>query len=471
MLPAVAHGEFRSVRRDVPRPLVNLLACITLVYGVILTVALPWSLLETSGTWAGSATTGWFEEIGRVLLAVIGSLMMLRWCITQGIAFVSHDRIRRKVPESLSSPPFVSILVPAWNESDTIISAINSLIALEYPRYEVIVVDDGSSDDTFAKASPLAGDYGRCLVRVFRKDNGGKWSALNYAFKQSSGALILCVDADSRLSHDALAIMVPRLQEPGVVGVSGQVAIRNRANLLTRLQALEYLLSNGGMRMALSHLGVVTVVPGPIGLYKRSILEQIERLPGNRLGQPVSGGKVYGPLSDETFAEDFQLSLSALALGGRIVYEPRACAYTKCPDRVETLISQRYRWIRGTWQVFTLYMRDLRPLARRKGGLLDPVMMLIYPVDIYCLPIVSFVVVGSVVGGIASGLSLGMVAEWGVAVGLLNILTATVHVLEQDEELSLLPLVLLIDLYQSLLVNFAWVIAAIDEVRGARMKW
>lgn len=443
----------------------------TLVYGAVLTVALPWSVLQTADTWAGSPTNGWVGQVGGIVLTAIGSLMMLRWCITQGIAFVSHERIRRRRPTPLPSPPFVSILVPAWNESDTIISAIHSLIALDYPHYEVIVVDDGSSDDTFAKASRLAGDYGRCLVRVFRKDNGGKWSALNYAFRQSSGALILCVDADSRLSHDALAVLVPRLQEPGVVGVSGQVAIRNRTNLLTRLQALEYLLSNGGMRMALSHLGLVTVVPGPIGLYKRTILEQIERLPGNRHGQPLSGGSVYGPLSDETFAEDFQLSLSALALGGRIVYEPRACAYTKCPDRIETLISQRYRWIRGTWQVFALYLRNLRPLARRKGGLLDPVMMMIYPIDIYCLPLVGFVVLGSVVGAIASGLSLGIVAEWLLAIGLLNGLTATVHVLEQDEELSLLPLVLLIDLYQSLLVNFAWVIAALDEVRGARMKW
>ena len=101
--------------------------------------------------------------------------------------------------------------------------------------------------------------------------------------------------------------------------------------------------------MALSYLGLVTVVPGPIGLYRRSVLEEIHQLPCNQreaTSHGVGEGKVDGPLSGETFAEDFQLSLSCLALGHKVVYEPRAIAYTKCPHTVEGLLSQRYRWMR-----------------------------------------------------------------------------------------------------------------------------
>ena len=90
---------------------------------------------------------------------------------------------------------------------------------------------------------------------------------------------------------------------------------------------------------------MVLVVPGPIGMYRRSALEDVTRL----AGQPRSEGygHVDGPLSHETFAEDFQLSLSILALGGRIVYEPRALSYTKSPEFTHTLLNQRYRWFRA----------------------------------------------------------------------------------------------------------------------------
>ena len=101
-------------------------------------------------------------------------------------------------------------------------------------------------------------------------------------------------------------------------------------NIITRLQALEYVISNGGLRTAQSHLGSVMSVPGPIGLYRRSNLEQIAKL-ADKLAEHVKRGHVAGPLSDETFAEDFQLSLTTLALHGRIVYEPRASRILEHP--------------------------------------------------------------------------------------------------------------------------------------------
>jgi poly-beta-1,6-N-acetyl-D-glucosamine synthase len=228
-------GDFRSHKRTVPRPLINFLAVITFLYGIVLTATLPFSIGDALlgdnalRSW-GPLGTAW-----GVFMVLLSSLIMMRWCIIQALAFIAHDRLRRSRSVELEQWPFVSILVPAYNESSTIVSALQSLVLLDYPNYEVIVIDDGSSDDTYAKALPMAGTYPNCTIKVITKPNGGKWSALNKAYHESKGELLLCVDADSRLSADVLKLMVPRIvREQGVVAVSGQVTIRNRENLLTR---------------------------------------------------------------------------------------------------------------------------------------------------------------------------------------------------------------------------------------------
>src|SRR4029453_13873233 len=125
------------------------------------------------------------------------------------------------------------------------------------------------------------------------------------AHERSRGELLLCVDADSRLGSDALTWLVIRLQQDeNVWAASGQGTIRNRRRLLPRFQALEYLIANGGLRTAFSSLGTVTVVPGPIGLYRREALERVTAS-SVRASRDAREGDVFGPLSDETFAEDF----------------------------------------------------------------------------------------------------------------------------------------------------------------------
>lgn len=470
---SAATPEFRARERTYSRLLVNFLAGVTLLYGLVLTLTLPWSIKEAIVGEEAGEPPGGLAYLWGMTLALVGALTMVRWLVVQALAFYEHDRLRRGLPRSRDDDlPRISILVPAYNESDTIDAAIASLVALDYPHYEVIVVDDGSSDDTYLRARPWQGTYERCKVEVHSKRNGGKWSALNFAYARASTDLLLCVDADSGLAKDALRWLVPRLEEPGVVGVSGQVTIRNRVNLLTRLQAVEYIIGNGGMRMALSCLGLVTVVPGPIGLYTREIMERISGLPGNAVpddGQHGGGG-VAGPLSPETFAEDFQLSLSALCLGGKIVYEPRAFAYTKCPERVDALINQRYRWIRGTWQVYGIYARRLRSLSRRTMPRLPRVMTLTYPFDIYIAPVFTFLFWASVAGSVAVMLPLDHVLAFVMALWVLNLMTTMVYIFEQDDEIGLIALVPLLELY-GLLMNGAWVIAAVDELRGTRMRW
>jgi cellulose synthase/poly-beta-1,6-N-acetylglucosamine synthase-like glycosyltransferase len=478
-LPPDGVGEFRAIKRDVPKLLVRFLLLFTSFYGLFLTLSVPWSLRAVIFDEIRYTAMGPFAYVWGGMLLIFGTAVMVRWCAVQALAFWEYDkRILNGAAVNHDQTPFVSIMVPAFNESDTIIPAIHSLVNLDYPSYEVTIIDDGSTDDTYAKALLLAGDYGRCTVRVLTKPNGGKWSALNLAYNESKADYLLCVDADSRLSSDALRRLVARLSEPGVAGVAGQVTVRNRDRLLNRIQAAEYLLGNGGMRMALSHLGLVTVVPGPIGLYRRSVLEEIKQLPcnqGEAAGHGVSAGRMSGPLSGETFAEDFQLSLSCLALGHKVVYEPRAIAYTKCPHTVEGLLNQRYRWMRGTWQVLRVYARDLRPRNRALPSAQLPtlhhIMMLLYTVDVYVVPILNFFFWFALAGCAAMGLNLSGIAAWIGAVSLLNVTTALLYILLQDDDISILAVVPLLDIYQALLVNSAWFIGGIDELRQSRMSW
>jgi len=469
-------GEFKANKRALSKVIVRQLLFITSVYGLLVTISVPWAVDAIIFDESRYANWGYTSYLWGGTMLLFGTVIMLRWCAVQSVAFWEYDRRILSKGVDPDDKPFVSILVPAYNETDTIEPALHALVALNYPNYEVIVIDDGSTDDTFVKALPLAGRYERCTVQVIRKPNGGKWSALNLAYRYSKAEYVLCVDADSRLNPDALGYLVPRLRGSGVAGVAGQVTVRNRDRILTRLQAAEYLLGNGGMRMALSFLGLVTVVPGPIGLYKRAVLEEISKLPCNQRAAASHGdedGKVNGPLSGETFAEDFQLSLSCLALGYRVVYEPRAIAYTKAPHLVETLLNQRYRWMRGTWQVLMIYARDLRSLPKddRHPVPLSIIMVLLYTADVYVIPILNFLFWIALVSAAAAGMNLLGIGLWITAVSVLNVMTAAIYVLLHDDDFRLLPVVPFLDLYQALLVNCAWVIAAIDEIRGSRMKW
>src|SRR5829696_13387 len=273
-MAAIAAAEFTDAPRECPKALLGALGAGMLIYGALLTIALPWSFIHfVNGPELqrlGPVARGGFGAI-----ALVSLLILLRWCIVQSLAVCERLRERESTPIRNDGWPIVSILVPAYGEGENIDSALRSLISLDYPTYEVIVVDDGSVDDTYGKALRYAGSFEHGVVRVFRKPNGGKWSALNFGFAQARGEFILCIDADSRLGRDALMWLLPHLADPSVVGVSGQVTVRNRHNLLTRLQALEYIISNAGLRTAQSAHGSVLVVPGPIGLYRRSIFERI----------------------------------------------------------------------------------------------------------------------------------------------------------------------------------------------------
>jgi cellulose synthase/poly-beta-1,6-N-acetylglucosamine synthase-like glycosyltransferase len=404
---------------------------------------------------------------------VLAVLVGVRWSVMFVMSYAAILRTSGNTPMSRDTRlPYVSILAPAYCEAACVRDAMNSLVNLDYPAYEIIFVDDGSPDETYSLALPFAGThrskFGICDVRVFTKPNQGKWAAHNFGLRHAVGSLILCIDADSRIDLDALRRMVPHMRDCRVGAVAGQIRVRNRQTALTLLQSFEYIFANGALRMAQGLTGTVMIVPGPIGLFRREALDHVEQ--ENTRFEPTREPGTEGPFSHLTFAEDFHLSLSMLALGWRVEYEPHAVAHTKAPSTIATLLSQRYRWNRGTMQVLQWYLRRFfrggkAPLKLHVWILAD------FLLDYFFFALVNTLLLGCLALYFVTGGSLGQLGAWAACACLVNLMSLSLYAVAHRDCMLLSLLAPVFDLYQSILLKGAWLIAVVDEVRGAGMRW
>jgi poly-beta-1,6-N-acetyl-D-glucosamine synthase len=454
-----------------PSPDTSWLFWMTLCFGIFLAIFAPYrfcsgavQLIDRDGLTLTS--------LGLYFMAALSGLMGLRWCILFILSYAKMSRHDRELvlPRD-ASLPYVSILAPAYCEAACVKDAMSALVRLDYPAYEVIFVDDGSKDDTYLLASSFAGthysEHGVCHVRVFTKPNQGKWSAHNYGLRHAGGSLILCIDADSRVETGALRLMVRHMRDQRVGAVSGQIRVRNRRSLAGLFQAFEYVLANGALRLAQGATGSVMIVPGPIGLFRREALERVQA-ENERRGW--EDGDVRGPFSPLTFAEDFHLSLSMLSLGYRVEYEPHAIAHTKAPSTLPGLISQRYRWNRGTMQVVLWYLR--RTLRGGKSPLkVKTWIAAAFIPDFFFFPALYFIVLANMLLYFIHGGSLSNLAPWAAAAVLINVMTGSLYAVAHRDHIYLSFLSPFFDFYQGILLNCAWLIAMFDEARGAGMRW
>ncbi len=469
VLDRIGRPAGRAGRHRPHRALVIAVAS-TLVMSVFASTYVPYRVFAWSWEQVEGQANRPFLIPLLVFLTAAALLSGGRWIVFFTLTFIELRRYCRRPRPAIASWPTVSIFVPAYNEGETIAPALESLLRLDYPRLEIVVVDDGSTDATYENARPFEGDHGGCRVRVYRKPNGGKWSALNFAFAHSTGELCLCVDADSKLAPQSVRLMVERMADPRVDAVAGQIRVRNRVNLLTRLQGLEYVMASGALRLAQSHSGTVLVVPGPLGLYRRSVMEEVF-LRWGADGVPEKPGHVYGPLDGDTFAEDFDLSLSVLSLGGRIVYEPYAVSHTKAPESPFALLSQRYRWARGTIQVLRKFVRRSRTFRPMLQPRVVGWLAVTYGAEMFVLPFAYAMGMAAVLFYLVTGGSLAAMGLGAAPVLLLSLNAAAFCIALHRDQLALLPVLLVYDFYHGFMLNSAWLIAVIDEIRGARMRW
>ncbi|MFG6585231.1 glycosyltransferase [Sulfitobacter sp. 1A12779] len=238
-------------------------------------------------------------------------------------------RRQRHTPTPSGHEPSVTIVIPAYNEEQVIEQCIRKALLSEYPDFDIIVVDDGSTDDTYLKAASFS--Y-HPLVTVLKQPNRGKAAALNAALDEAQSDILICIDADSQIAPDAVRLLAAHFENPNVGAVAGKVVVGNRRNLLTRLQALEYITSQAIERRAKEHLNAITVVPGAIGAWRTTALMEA------------------GIFSTETLTEDADMTMAVIRSKYKALYEDRAIARTEVPASLRGLMIQRLRWSLGMMQ-------------------------------------------------------------------------------------------------------------------------
>ena len=300
-------------------------------------------------TWVGFFLYG----VGLKFIALvffIGDLLMTGRLLFVG-CFALYDRLRSRaaLPGSEYCPP-VAVLIPAYNEEKVIERTIRSALRSTYRNLRVIVIDDGSKDQTLQVARDcFSREQASGKVVILTKPNSGKADALNYGLRylRPDEQIFVGIDADTVIAKDAVALLVPHFQNPKVGAVAGNAKVGNRVNLWTRWQALEYITSQNFERRALNTLGAVSVVPGAIGAWRVSLVREI------------------GAYQTDTVAEDADLTMAILRRGYRVEYEDLALAYTEAPTNANGLMRQRFRWSFGILQAVYKH----REVFARKGVL------------------------------------------------------------------------------------------------------
>jgi len=264
-----------------------------------------------------------FLGIGRLLLLCGLSL----WNRKRAADSEAPDRMDVDIP--------VSVIIPAFNEEKVIASTIVRILNSDHRNLEIIVMDDGSRDRTAEIVRERFG--GEAKVTLVSVANGGKAKALNLGFARAKGDVVVALDADTEFDHDTISRLVRWFVDPKVGAVAGNAKVGNRVNMITRWQALEYIVAQNLERRALAALGTLTVVPGAVGAWRRAALAEI------------------GGFPTDTLAEDQDLTIALQRAGYKVRFDSSAVAWTEAPATVRGLAKQRFRWAYGTLQCLWKY--------------------------------------------------------------------------------------------------------------------
>ncbi|MFF1359839.1 glycosyltransferase [Streptomyces sp. NPDC058297] len=270
-------------------------------------------------------------------LAVIGVLVFTRFGLMLLLSGAHARRVRRR---GFSwGPPVtepVSVLVPAFNEAKCIENTVRSLMSSEHP-IEIIVIDDGSTDGT----ARIVEDLRLPGVRVVRQHNAGKPAALNRGLANARFDLIVMMDGDTVFEPATVRELVQPFGDHRVGAVAGNAKVGNKDSLIGAWQHIEYVMGFNLDRRMYDMLRCMPTIPGAVGAFRRSALERI------------------GGMSDDTLAEDTDVTMALHRDGWRVVYAEKARAWTEAPESVQQLWSQRYRWSYGTMQAIWKHRRSV----------------------------------------------------------------------------------------------------------------
>ena len=271
----------------------------------------------------------WFWLVLTTLFTLSIFLGVSRVAIFVVLALIQRSREKRRV-FPVGFAPTVSVIIAAYNEEKVIVRTVQSLLDGDFKNLEIIVVDDGSKDKTSEVVTEAFAREPN--VRLIRKENGGKSTALNRGIEIATGEIMVSLDADTLFAPDTISRLVRHFKDPKVGAVSGNVRVGNANNIWTRWQSLEYITSQNFDRRGYDLLNCITVVPGAVGALRRDAVLAV------------------GGYTHDTLAEDTDLTWKLRRSGWRIVNDNSAMAYTEAPETLRSLAKQRYRWAFGTLQ-------------------------------------------------------------------------------------------------------------------------
>jgi peptidoglycan-N-acetylglucosamine deacetylase len=270
----------------------------------------------------------WFRS-GIAFIFIAGILLVSGRALIIGLLALI-EKLRPAPPDHPEYKPQVTVLIPAFNEEAAIVQTIKAALACDYPKLEILVMDDGSTDHTPELVRANFGDDPR--VRMISQPNRGKPAALNHGLAEATGEVIISIDGDTIVDPEAIPRLVRHFADPRVGAVAGNVKVLNRNRWLTRWQALEYITSQNLEKRAFDLLNCIPVVPGAVGAWRTTLL------------------RANNGFSGDTVAEDTDLTLTIRRDGWKILYDEDAIGRTEVPETVEALIRQRFRWTFGTLQ-------------------------------------------------------------------------------------------------------------------------
>jgi len=237
---------------------------------------------------------------------------------------------KEKETEKIFTPvkyPSVSVIVPVWNEETTVLKTIFSLLKLNYPkdRLSIFIVDDGSTDNTWKVVQRFARNK---QIKLLKKENGGKYTALNYALEFVDSDLVGCLDADSYVHPEALKRIVAKFEDSEVMAVTPSVKIFEPRGILGLIQKSEYIFGIF-LRKVFSYLNALYITPGPFSIFRRDVFRKI------------------GGYKKAHNTEDMEIAMRMQKNNMKIGNVSNAFIYTVAPTNLFKLYKQRLRWVYG----------------------------------------------------------------------------------------------------------------------------
>ncbi|MFE5216676.1 MULTISPECIES: glycosyltransferase [unclassified Streptomyces] len=413
-------------------------SALTRVSGLDLWKGKAWILLV-------SAADG-ITSVMVVGLAVIGFLVISRFVLMLLLSAAHARRVRRKGfgwGPAVTEP--VSVLVPAYNEAKCIENTVRSLMASEHP-IEVVVVDDGSTDGT----ARIVEAMGLPNVRVVRQLNAGKPAALNRGLANARYDLVVMMDGDTVFEPSTVRELVQPFGDPRVGAVAGNAKVGNRDSLIGAWQHIEYVMGFNLDRRMYDVLRCMPTIPGAVGAFRRSALQRV------------------GGMSDDTLAEDTDITMALHRDGWRVVYAENARAWTEAPESVQQLWSQRYRWSYGTMQAIWKHRRAL--VDRGPSGRFGRVGLPLVSLFMVLAPLLAPLIDVFLLYGVVFGPTQKTIVAWLGVLAIQAFCAAYAFRLDKERMTHLISLPLQQILYRQLMYVVllqSWITA----LTGGRLRW